>query len=184
MQIMVLGLDRVAECHYINGPHESGTFDKDIDDGRTWCQDPSHSARPALDAVLEYARQHGPFDGAYAFSQGASIVTLLSDPTVLASLNVEHPPWRFVLLACGASGLAFRQTEPALQPPIALPSLHLHGAADDWLASSRELVGLFDRPRVLEHPYGHALPVQLCGPEHSALLQALAAFVLDPSHAV
>lgn len=182
MQMMVLGVDQIADCVFVDGPHQTArTFDKDLENGRSWFGEPSEGIRPALNVVLECVRKHGPFDGAFGFSQGASIVTLLSDPTILASLGVE-PLWTFVILGCGNPQLALQQAEPALQLPLTIPSLHIHGAVDSLLPQSRALAQLYAQPHVLEHPFGHALPMSLCGPEHAALLRTVAAFVLSPTH--
>ena len=180
MQMEVMGVAAVASCSYIDGPHRSDTYDKDLEYGRTWWVE-GESLQPALTHVIEYAKKHGPFDGAFGFSMGASVVTLLSDPAVLASLGHEGGLlWSFALLACGTDRLL--SLEPALTTPIAMPSLHIHGAKDPILADAQRLLKAWDRPRLLVHPYEHALPMKLAF-EHADLLEKVTAFVKAPSFA-
>tara|TARA_B110001452_G_C15102852_1_gene384508 strand:- start:89 stop:712 length:624 start_codon:yes stop_codon:yes gene_type:complete len=179
MQMEVLGVAAVASCSYIDGPHKSDTYDKDLEYGRTWWVEGAE-LKPALMEVIEYAKKHGPFDGVFGFSMGASVVTLLSDPAVLKSLGHEGGPlWRFALLACGTDRLL--SMEPALTTPIAMPSLHIHGAKDPILADAQRLLKAWDRPKLLVHPYEHALPMQLAF-AHAELLEKVTDFVKAPSY--
>ena len=63
---------------------------------------------------------------------------------------------------------------------LLLPSLHILGQADGYLAQSEALVGRYERPHVLRHEYGHELPSALKA-EAPELLRAVAAFVSSPS---
>lgn len=132
----------------------------------------------SLNFVVAHVRSYGPYDGAYGFSQGASIVTLLSDKNVLRSLGVDEPLWDFVILACGVDYLAAQREELGSRK-LELPSLHLIGLADPWREQSEVLLGRYERPRVLRHPYGHELPLTLKD-QNPDLVGALAEYVLTP----
>merc|ERR1712185_458365 len=126
MQAIVLALDTVASCSFVDAPHLGEKYDKDLEgDGRTWIG-ADGDLRPSLEHVVEHCKKEGPFDGAYGFSQGCSILTVLSDPGVLKSLGVEKQFWSFVVCVCGSEVLVPMQTAPQVQAPIELPSFHMH----------------------------------------------------------
>ena len=181
MQVMLLTLDSVATCSFIDAPHIAGKFDKDIiGDGRSWVG-PDGDLGPGLDLVVEHCKKHGPFDGVYGFSQGCSILTILSDPQVLKARGIETPLWRFAICVCGTDYLVEQQKEPAVQLPIALPSFHMHGETDHILPQSKTLLAKFDRPQVVIHPWGHAVPMALCT-THSHLVAPMIEFAKAPCH--
>jgi hypothetical protein len=126
MQMMVIEASDYASCDCIDSAQiVAGKCDAHLEGpGRSWYIE-GGSLRLALTQVVDYVEQHGPYDGVYAFSQGASIATILSDPGVWRSFGRTVPLWRFAVLACGTDSLLPKQTEPAMQPPIAIPSLHI-----------------------------------------------------------
>ena len=108
MQLLILGLydfdpsHGACECHFLDGPHSTGKkFDKDLSgEGKSW-----HAAGQPIEVGLRHVvtscQRDGPFDGAYGFSQGTCMLTLLSDPAVWRAHggdDASFPPWRFVLL--------------------------------------------------------------------------------------
>lgn len=177
-QAQILQLDTVASCSYLDAPHLTGQkCHEDMDgEGRSW-MGPDGDVRPALECVVEHCRAHGPFDGAYGFSQGASVLALLCDAGVLRSVGVDAPLWRFAICVCGVPPRPMQ--EIAVEQPICLPSYHVHGAADAFRPQSEELLARFERPQLLTHPWGHAVPVALAT-THEHLIQPLLDFVRAP----
>eukprot|EP00320_Phaeocystis_rex_P009570 CAMPEP_0119079532 /NCGR_PEP_ID=MMETSP1178-20130426/107562_1 /TAXON_ID=33656 /ORGANISM="unid sp, Strain CCMP2000" /LENGTH=227 /DNA_ID=CAMNT_0007062057 /DNA_START=29 /DNA_END=712 /DNA_ORIENTATION=+ len=206
MQCDILELHKVAVLHCIDGPIEDTTaFDNDIGLGRSWFlrDSPPEAAQEALRRsliyIIEQIASHGPFDGCYAFSQGAAIASLLCEPQVHGALGLSAPPFRFVVLVCGAdydkafgAGVAQEfisscaaQEGVSSQPSLLkLPSLHLMGEKDKLLASSRALAQRFGQPHLLFHKSGHTLPaMELCVGEGLQLSSTLRSFVLQQGHA-
>ena len=190
MQMEVLGLvdaDDVELC-YLDAPFATATgFDSSFAGGRSW---QNYEANPpgtpearaelaeSLASVAAHVQQHGPFDGAFGFSQGAAVITILSDARVWKEMGLRAAPWRFVVLACGVDYLVREHTSVAVSCTV--PSLHLLGDADPFLMESELLLGRFsDRVGVaLRHPFGHALPLELAirHPEH---LEAVVEFIRE-----
>ena len=124
--------------------------------------------REACEHVLDVCAREGPFDGAYGFSQGALVVTLLCSPAARASLGVREPggggagtataPFRFAILACGAAPPASLASHD-----LAVPSLHIIGAEDHIRARSRTLRTLWQSGgsscETYEGAFGHAIPM-------------------------
>ena len=217
-QLTALGLDELGiELDCLDAPHKSNTgFDGSFAHGRSWQLDFDGSSPPpdvlaqqlreSLLFVVRHVQEHGPYDGAYGFSQGACIVTLLSDAGVRRSLGCgdDHPLWRcpaplaphasrdppdtalraprsFAVLACGVDYLVAQST-PAVAPTLAVPSLHILGEADPYRPGSEALLGRYERPRVLRHGHGHELPLTLRA-EAPDLVGAVADFALHPGYA-
>ena len=214
----VLELDKVAALHYLDAPFESTAFDKDIGGGRSWVikdeppETKQETLRQSLIHIVRKIASDGPFDGVYGFSQGAAIASLLCEPAVHGALGLTAPPFRFILLVCGAdydkafgAGVAqefmgacaaqedaARQLQEVQHPPAAasrssllqLPSLHLMGEKDDILASSQELTQRYAQPQLLFHKSGHAVPaMELCTGEGVQLTNRLRSFIQKPGYA-
>lgn len=190
-QLTILGLtdlepnDGWCDCTFLEAPHKDGKWNSDIEgDGRSWYV---ATGEGTLDVSLRYVVSHiereGPYDGAYGFSQGASILTLLSERAVwLASggSTEAFPPWRFLLFGCGTDRLVSAQYHPALPPtplPLAIPSVHLVGKKDHILAESRSLVSRYEGSIVLEHPEGHSVPMSLAADPNGPILRGIDQFV-------
>ena len=123
MQMEVLGLvdaDDVELC-YLDAPFATATgFDSSFAGGRSW---QNYEANPpgtpearaelaeSLASVAAHVQQHGPFDGAFGFSQGAAVITILSDARVWKEMGLQAAPWRFVVLACGVDYLVREHTD-------------------------------------------------------------------------
>ena len=110
MQLMILGLhdftpeDCLCSCTFLEAPYEAGKIDSTLDTaGRSWYV----AGRPiekSLRSVIDHCAEAGPYDGAYGFSQGTSILALLSDSEVWRTSGGSEdafPPWRFVINGCG-----------------------------------------------------------------------------------
>ena len=189
LQLSSLGLDQLGhELDCIDAPLEAETSWDGQGQGRSWQQVGESTSkevlaqelRTSLRFVIKHVREHGPYDGAFGFSQGAAIVTLLSDPGVRKSMiaGPDQPLWDFVVLACGVDYLvAQKQTD--MEGLLTLPSLHILGEADLFKKQSEELLGRYERPHVLRHAFGHELPLTL-RTEHPDLLHDVAQFVSSP----
>lgn len=178
MQAMVLELDTAANCSYVNAPHLVEKFSQDMPgDGLSWVG-ADGDLRPAFELVLKHCRDEGPFDGVYGFSQGCGIVAMLSDPGILESLSVHTPLWKFAICVCGSTSLLELPASPAVTPPIHVPSIHLLGEMDVLLPESKKLLAMFDRPTVLTHPWGHAVPLELSS--YSNIAHTVRQFISKP----
>ena len=92
------------------------------------------------------------YDAVFGFSQGATLVTLLSYEfvrnKVLRELNLaplRRLPWKFVISACAADIEMTKELLPAyLKPdysePIQIPSVHLIGLADSLRGTSETML--------------------------------------------
>lgn len=131
---------------------------------------PDSPLEAGLRLIVERCEREGPFDGAFGFSQGTCMLTLLSDATVWQACggrSATFPPWRFLLLGCGTDHLLRSAQAPAMSAlPLAVPSLHLMGKRDAILAQSRALSRRFASPVLLEHEHGHVVPIGLADPNH------------------
>ena len=199
----ILELDKVAELHYLDAPFENTAFDKDIGPGRSWFlrDGPSEAAqedlRRSLLHVVEHIALHGPFEGCYGFSQGAAITSLLCEPVVYGALGLTSPPFRFVMLVCGANydtafgagvaqefiGACASREGASQSSLLQLPSLHFMGEKDDMLESSRALAQRFVQPQLLVHKSGHTLPAaELCVGAGLQLSSRLRSFIEGPGY--
>lgn len=183
MQMSVLGLSGVAECHYMDAPHEAEAFSPDVGQGRTWViPGDQDSIRASLQAVISEVQEYGPFDGVYAFSMGAAVVELLTDLRVLKALGCESQLWSFALLCCGINTDTL-QLSPALAAlaPLhcSLPSLHLLGEKDPYCPQSERLARSFPAAQMIRLPYGHSVPI-LLPLEHPGVCKRVQEFVMAP----
>lgn len=118
--------------------------------------------------IVDFALKNGPFDAIYGFSQGATMATIVSSPSVWRDLyKLPKCPWRFAICACvGATELA-RSTElegKKLELPVTLPSLHILGRADALLKEGEAFRQQYQQAGLctLYHASGHELPMSLC----------------------
>ena len=196
----ILELDKVAALSYLDAPHESTAFDKDIGPGRSWFlrDGPPEALRQSLLHIVRTIASDGPFDGVYGFSQGAAIASLLCEPCVHGALGLTAPPFRFILLVCGVDydtafgtgvaqefmGACTAQEVASRSGLLQLPSLHFMGEKDDNLASSQALTQRYAQPHLLFHKSGHAVPaMELCAGEGLQLSSRLRSFIQDPGYA-
>lgn len=143
-----------------------------------------------LDESLEYImaqiEEHGPFDIALGFSQGAIMLTVLS-MLYLKKQNVR--PWQLCICVCGVRvhGVNVRdlfetdEGEPVLVP---YPSIHIIGRLDPLFDESTNLARMYeDHPvgsplgkLVLETDSGHKFPTPA---RHREFYQQLATTILQ-----
>lgn len=130
----------------------------------TWSDPPDrrHSREGlsgAVDHVLKYCEQEGPFDGVYGFSCGA-LVAALAAVVVESGTYAGAKPWRFLISTCGAC----LETGDMVNVPISMPSLHLVGAKDPMRTSSEALQKMFADVESFNMEYaGHCVPLQAFG---------------------
>ena len=113
-------------------------------------------------SVVETFAAHGPFDGVFGFSQGASLTSLLVGLRTPAGHPTEARPLRFdfAVMVGGFAG-----ADPALASRYAdrhcyeLPSAHIIGLGDHIVAAplSRALAAVFKEALILEHDGGHVI---------------------------
>lgn len=148
----------VTAPHSATGPPDPGiaTFYADFDYFEWFIKDEEYSSLShSMDLLVEHLRDASPpYDGVMGFSQGAGMATRLahkrsSDPTM-------HSLFRFVILIGGVPPIELE----AFTPDIALPSLHITGAADPFLSRSTALEGLYrdEMRHALRHEEGHNIP--------------------------
>ncbi|KAJ3366000.1 Ovarian cancer-associated protein 2 [Allomyces javanicus] len=150
---------------------------------REWGYDESFSL---LKTVLE---TQGPFDAVLGFSQGMSTRTRANMAALLAMrmhpnapngpLTTAHPPLRFAILSSGFVSLD-SDLAPLFHAPVApwpIPTLHIWGAADEWVPAnrSRDLAAAFANAAVYEHAGGHFLPTK--APDRAVIAEFLDAVV-------
>ncbi|KAI9188830.1 hypothetical protein H9P43_000252 [Blastocladiella emersonii ATCC 22665] len=139
-------------------PHQRAWWNarKSAETGET-VYDGADTTLTYLDTVFA---EQGPFDGLLGFSQGATLIGLLS------ALKARFPH-RFAVCISGFPSRA--AAHAALVTPgsvTGVASLHIYGKHDEHLgppavmeANTRALASLYaDAPEVLEHPGGHFTP--------------------------
>ena len=134
------------------------------------------SVEQSLRDVMAIVDKYGPYDGIYGFSQGATIVTCLSSPSVWGAVfGLDQCPWDFVILACAAGytlqiGLAElprkcdgTKVSVVDSAPLALPSLHLLGASDLLVLDSRRVQALYSPEGASQYSMdcGHEIPMKV-----------------------
>ncbi|XP_022651183.1 esterase OVCA2-like [Varroa destructor] len=120
-------------------------------------EDPT-GLQSSLDAIGDAVVKEGPFDGIFAFSQGASLACLL-----LHFLEKPHPTYklnprvnfRFIVCVCGVEPRSHQ-----VATPIEIPSLHLIGKTDQVISPerARAFSRLFKNPEIFEYDGGHHVP--------------------------
>lgn len=126
----------------------------------------------SLAHVNELFRAHGPFDGVFAFSQGASLAAMMcriahdgTDDTAMvreAREKYESIRFKFAVLVAGfKSGQTQHEVFFPLDPKCSVPTLHVIGEADKVIPCemSTSLLQYFNNPRVFRHSGGHFVPV-------------------------
>ena len=184
MQCTLLGLDEFGqgpcECTYLTAPHETEEgFDKDIKNPRSWWI--GGEMESGLRSVVEHVMENGPYDGVYGFSQGSSVITILSDQKVWHQLSggSTQKPWRYAIFGCGTDYLLGQPSAPHVETPLDMPSLHVLGAQDHILADSKSLTTRYKDPTILTINSGHAIPITLQdgSPGSTAVLQQVQSFI-------
>merc|ERR1711973_721937 len=107
---------------------------------------------------------HGPFDGIFAFSQGAALASLMC----LMKERKELAPaidFKFAIMVASFKSLSSKHAKwygpEAMR--VTLPTLHVIGAEDRVIKKqlSEELLPLFEGATILSHPGGHFVPARV-----------------------
>eukprot|EP00105_Crassostrea_gigas_P032548 XP_011455589.1 PREDICTED: esterase OVCA2 [Crassostrea gigas] len=128
----------------------------------------------SVEVIKKALIEQGPFDGVLAFSQGATMVSLI------CGLKEQEPdgPYQFdfVILVAGFKSRQ-KQHDSLYLKPITTPSLHVFGDTDKVIPKemSEDLLQYFVEPQVLEHAGGHFIPVS--GPQKKAYIEFLQPFI-------
>ncbi len=116
----------------------------------------------SLDYIDDLFKQQGPFDGIFAFSQGASFGSILCRLSFTNSEKYNFIRFKFAILVAGfKSGQIQHDIYYDLDNKINIPSLHLIGTSDKVISSemSLKLTDYFSNAKVHMHDGGHFIPV-------------------------
>lgn len=174
MTVLKHRLQSMCDFHYVEGPFQAASLDKDILAGGfqppffTWyvVSDNAAERKRGMTKVIKqvsmYLREHGPFHGIVGFSTGAGIAALLCK--VAQSPEMFGPEWcgpglpnfcAFILSVCGAN---LPREELFAGDKIKIPLINLIGKHDFNRAQSHQLGSYFEISNVLEHSEGHRFP--------------------------
>lgn len=112
---------------------------------------------------LTNGKTKGPFDGVFGFSQGACLAAVmtacLEDRTLVPSLfgpELEHPNFKFAIIAAGFKPLPQKATEHIWVHKITTPTLHMIGEEDKLITPELQqaLVDQCIDPVVIRHAGG------------------------------
>uniref|UniRef100_A0A915Q229 Serine hydrolase FSH domain-containing protein n=1 Tax=Setaria digitata TaxID=48799 RepID=A0A915Q229_9BILA len=113
----------------------------------------------SVQAVVDFARKEGPFDGILGFSQGATLAFLLSALKTNGDVDIN---FRFLILISGFPSRYQEHQKLIKIPQPNLPCLHVYGETDEVVSHelSAKLVEVFDKNMivVVKHPGGHMIP--------------------------
>ncbi|RUS79726.1 hypothetical protein EGW08_012499 [Elysia chlorotica] len=95
------------------------------------------------------------YDGVLAFSQGASLLSMLC----LIQQKEQRKWFKFAILVAGFKSRSSKHSHH-YQEKTSIPSLHVYGESDQIVSNemSEELLQYFDNPKVWIHPGGHFVP--------------------------
>lgn len=115
--------------------------------------------KESVDAVVRFAKDNGPFDGIFAFSQGAALAFLIAALRQRKEIEIDL---KFMILVAGFPSLSSKHSELIRTHIENLPCLHVYGKTDEVVAceNSEKLVDLFDKKlcEIVAHPGGHFVP--------------------------
>ncbi|KAG7885079.1 hypothetical protein KL938_001336 [Ogataea parapolymorpha] len=130
-------------------------------DYRGWWQpNDDYDLQPALDAVKNYYKEHGPFIGIMGFSQGAGLAAVVcSKYAEIIGQPKASEELKFAILYAGFK-LKPQQYQKYYENKIKLPTLHIFGELDTVVSPDRAeaLVESCENATVLKHPGGHFVP--------------------------
>ncbi|EFW98510.1 ef-hand calcium-binding domain protein [Grosmannia clavigera kw1407] len=131
---------------------------------------PCESLAESYDYLTEVLEAKA-FDGIVGFSQGAALAASYLLYHQNQDRQLLQPVVRFAVFMCGTLpwdasgtrrlGLAELASSDSTPRAINIPTLHVHGAMDEWLDESRALKELCKPAEavVWQHGLGHAIPV-------------------------
>ncbi|PAV90895.1 hypothetical protein WR25_24200 [Diploscapter pachys] len=114
----------------------------------------------SVQAVLEFIRNNGPFDGLFGFSQGASMVHLLLALKAFGKIELDV---KFAIFSSGFLSLSSVH-ETLVENFIDLPSMHIFGKNDNIVhpERSQNLSEKFPNPVIIIHDGVDALVMGQC----------------------
>lgn len=174
MSALVQDTDTLAEFIYLDAPslafgdfgwwHAKSTANPPMsrDAGVGTTQKQYRGWERTFASIVETFAVHGPFDGVFGFSQGASLTSLLVGLRSPNGSPTEAKPlvFDFAVIVGG-----FLSADPALALHYAdrrcydLPSAHIIGLRDGIVPAplSHALAATFKEPLILEHDGGHVV---------------------------
>ncbi|CAJ1945659.1 unnamed protein product [Cylindrotheca closterium] len=168
-----LKLSTRADCHYLHAPHEANRCYPGLENFVsppfwTWSEASDSASEQwdkSLESIAEYCRKEGPFDAVFGFSQGAAMITQFSYPSIWKErFGFRSCPWKSAILACGG---AASNVANDYQAKIDIPSLHIMGSADPYLAESKLLLERWTdgSARTYTHQKGHEIDLMILSRE-------------------
>jgi hypothetical protein len=159
-----LGLSEVFEITYLHGPIESSTPGDETLTAAfhgpwySWLDDFNmetsgmEAKKFALETSIKYILDHikasGSYDAVYGFSQGAAMVSMLSDSSVLHQYGFEDTPWDIVICCSAAGETSILKTGSELINTPSFksyyPSCHIIGTRDFKKSESEKIMNIFD----------------------------------------
>ena len=188
-QMIILGLsdfepaDGPYHCTFLEAPLRAGKFDDGLKTEAWSWHVQGQSLDIGLKKIIQHCEEMGPYDGVYGFSQGTSMLTLLTSREIWLAYGGSEacfPPWRFVVCGCGTDYLLDQADVPAptSDNPLHVPSLHIMGSKDEIRPASLSLSKRYASPDIVEHPEGHAIPISLSTPG-DPIIAKVASFVKE-----
>ena len=118
--------------------------------------------KESLELVLNTVKEEGPFDGLFAFSQGASFGSLLLAQQELGTIDLGV---KFGILVsafiskCGDHEQCYEKLKNS-DKKIKIPTLHIYGQTDKVIPTemSNALLHFYETPTSIEHEGGHFVP--------------------------
>ncbi|CAD6198165.1 unnamed protein product [Caenorhabditis auriculariae] len=162
----------LADFEFVDAPH-TARADNDVPTSRAWwfsnSGEVSFSSREPTDVdvgfeesmehLVAFIKEHGPFDGLFGFSQGASMVHLLLAKIQLGEIDL--PGIRFAFLFSSFLSIS-TQHERFTQATIDdVETLHVFGDADEIVSrdKSERCAERFSKsPQRIVHEGGHLVP--------------------------
>lgn len=115
-----------------------------------------------LEHINSFFEKHGPIDGIFAFSQGASLGSILCHISYTNNEKYKFIRFQFSILVAGfKSGQTQHDIYYDMNNKINIPSLHLIGKSDKVIPSEMglKLTNYFVNPKIHLHDAGHFIPV-------------------------
>ncbi|VDK23899.1 unnamed protein product [Taenia asiatica] len=169
-----------CEFVFIDSPLKIPTPDGTTDQGSGWWfskSDDSFSAIESTDylrgfdesveVVKNALKEQGPFDGIFAFSQGAAFVTLLQFLMEQHPQEWNAPTVKFAILVATFKSRSSLHA-PLYKEPIKMPTLLVYGADDKVIPAemTEELLPFYAAPQTtFVHPGGHMIPTNAAAKE-------------------
>ncbi|EDO38112.1 predicted protein [Nematostella vectensis] len=108
----------------------------------------------SIDLIHKTFKEQGPFDGVFAFSQGACLASILCAMKDQGLLD-----FRFAILVAAFKSRSATHSN-YYSDIISCPTLHVYGDTDSVIPkeNSEDLVKCFANPMTLNHTGGHFVP--------------------------